>query len=295
MLFEQIESNKRKTLVIVFFFVLLTLATGAALSYYLIADFISGLILSTIFITIYVPISVSSAKKIVMKMNHAVKLNSNQQAPHLWNTVENLSIVAQIPMPEIYIIEENSPNAFAAGLSPKNASIAVTTALLNKLSREELEAVIAHEIAHIKNYDVRLTTISLALVAIIAFISDIATNFLFRNSDNKNPVILIPSLILLILSPFIAYALHFSLSRNREFLADASGAELCRNPRALASALHKISMDDDPVDNIPLSAASMYFSEPFKKGHKKKKNLSISKLYATHPPAEERIERLLNM
>lgn len=294
MLFEQIESNKRKTLVIVFFFMLLTLATGAALSYYLIGDLISGLCITTIFTVIYVPISIASAKKIVMRMNHAKKITSSNEAPHLWNSVESLSMVARIPMPEIYIIEEDSPNAFAAGISPNNASIAVTTALLEKLSREEVEAVIAHEIAHIQNYDVRLTTISLALVAIIVMISDFASRFLFRNSDNKNPFILIVSIILLILSPLIAYAIHFSLSRNREFLADATGAELCRNPKALASALHKISLDDDPVDNIPISSASMYFSEPFKKENKKSK-FSFNKLFATHPPAEERIERLLNM
>lgn len=294
MLFEQIETNKKKSIIIVIVFIFLVVLTGAALSYYLVGNLTIGLVSTAIFMSIYVPISISTAKKIVMRMNHARKITTSEQAPQLWNIVEGLSIAARIPLPEIYIIEEDSPNAFAAGLSPSTASVAVTTALLEQLNREELEGVIAHEIAHIKNYDVRLTTISLALVAIIAIISDFATSFIFRNSDNKNPILLIISLILLILSPVIAQAIHFSLSRNREFLADASGAELCRNPHALASALEKISSNNNKVDNIPRSAASMYISDPFKK-KKTKKQSFISRILSTHPPTEERIKRLMNM
>ncbi len=289
MLFEQIEKNKKKSLLIVFGFIILTLLTGGAFSYYLFGTFYFGLFATTIFIIVYVPFSILSAKRIVMKMNHAKKLTSKLQERQLWNIVEELSIAAGIPMLEIYIIKEDSPNAFAAGLSPSKSSVAVTTSLLETLNREELEGVIAHEIAHIKNYDVRLTTISLALVAIIAIISDFATNFIFRNSDNKNILLLVISLILLILSPVIAQIIHFSLSRNREFLADATGAELCRNPKALASALEKISLTTNKVDNIPRSAASMYISDPFKTKKVKKK------WFSTHPPTEERIKRLLNM
>lgn len=293
MLYEQIESNKRKTIYIVLGFIFLTLATGAASSYYLIGSFYIGIYLTGIFALFYIPYSVYSAKKIVLKMNHAKKINSNRENPHLWNTVENLSLVANIPMPELYIIEEDSPNAFAAGLTPNNACIAVTSSLLSKLNREEIEAVIAHEIAHIRNYDVRLSTISLALVAVIAIISDFSSRFLLRDSDNKNPALMIIALVLLLLAPLIAYIMHFSISRNREYLADATGAELCRNPKALATALHKISNDSDPVDNIPLSAAGMYFSEPFKV--RKKAKFAFRSLLSTHPPAEERIERLLKM
>lgn len=292
MLFEQIESNKKKTYGIVFIFLIFTLAVGASATYYITGNFVTGIVLSTLVIAIYIPIVISQGKKIVLSMNHAKKIENSQQAPFLWNTVSSLALVAQIPMPEVYIIEENSPNAFATGLSPNKSAVAVTTALLTKLNREEIEAVIAHEIAHIRNYDVRLTTISLALVSIIALISDIGTRFMFFISkENKNPLIMIVSLIILLLAPIVATMMHFALSRNREFLADASGAELCRNPLALASALEKISQDPDPVDNISASTAGIYFSEPFKKKKKKKK----ASLLSTHPAAHERIARLRSM
>lgn len=288
MLFEQIESNKKKTYLIIFIFAMLVLLIGACASYFIMGDYHLGIYSAAVFMIIYIPISISQGKRIVLRMNHAEKVIHPSQAPYLWNTIESLAIVAKIPMPEVYIIHKESPNAFATGFTPEKSAIAVTTALLEKLNREEIEAVIAHEIAHIRNYDVRLTTISLALVSIIAIISDLATRFIFVGRDNKNPFILLLSLVILLLAPVISMMMHFALSRNREFLADASGAELCRNPLALASALEKISKDPDPVDNISASTAGIYFSEPLKKKY-------VSKLFSTHPPSADRILRLKNM
>jgi len=293
LLFEQIASNKRKSFYFVGCFILFVLIVGSAITYATFGNFGVGAIIAFICMVFYVPISLMNGTKIVMKLNHGRELTSKQHHPQLWNVVEDLSMVARIPTPKIYIIQEGSPNAFATGATPKKAAIAVTTGLLEKLTREELEAVIAHEIAHIQNYDIRLLTISLALVSVIAFLSDIGIRMVFgSDSKGSNPVVLVIALVLVILSPLIAMVIQLALARNREYLADATGEELCRNPHALASALEKISNDNDPVDDISRASACLYISEPFKK--KRKKNEKTS-LFATHPPVEKRIQRLLNM
>ncbi|GAB6454221.1 zinc metalloprotease HtpX [Bacillus luti] len=288
MLFEQIERNKRNTIWISIFFVMFVLLMGGVVFWYTFNAFFVGVGVAAAVTAIYVPISLWQSKNIVLKMNHAKQISKEDNA-FLWNTVESLALVARIPMPSLYIIEEDSPNAFAAGFSPEKASIAVTTALLEKLNREEVEAVLAHEVGHIVNYDIRLSTAALALVSVIALFSDLGSRLFFaKDSDNKNPLLIVIAIALIIIAPIIAMIIQLSLSRNREFLADATGAELCRNPEALVSALLKISGDEDPVDNIPRSAASLYFDDPFKK----KKRTSW---FATHPSVEDRIERLRSM
>lgn len=291
MLHEQIESNKRKTIVIFVSFVLFVLFVGAAITLILYDDYKTGILFSFIFCIIYVPIVLSSSDKIIMKMNHAKEIKSKKDNIFLWSTIENLAMVARIPMPKVCIINDSSPNAFAMGMSPKKAAVAVTTGLLERLNKEEVEGVVAHEIAHIRNYDVRLATISLALVSIVAIMSDLATRWLFyggRSSKrNLPPYVYIIALILIILSPLVAMLIQLTVSRNREYLADASGAELCRNPRALAKALHKISKVSEPVEEASKATATMYISDPFKK---KTRNL-----FSTHPPTEDRIKRLLKM
>lgn len=251
-------------------------------------DWVSGAIVSLVAMVIYVPIVISSSTGIVMKLNHANEIETKDEFPQLWNIVESLSMVARIPVPRIFVINDPSPNAFATGSKLENSAVAVTTGLVEKLNREELEAVIAHEIAHVKNRDVLLTTVSLALVSIVAFLSDMGSRIVFsKGSDNRNPILMIVALVLLILAPIIAMGIQLGLSRNREYLADAQGAELCRNPQALASALQKITEDDDPIEEISKASAAMYFADPFKK--------KATSLLSTHPPAEERIKRLLEM
>lgn len=226
-----------------------------------------------------------------MSMNHAREIRSKEEHRFLWNTVENLAMVARIPMPKIYIINDPSPNAFATGMSPKTGAVAVTTGLMERLNREEIEGVLAHEVAHIRNFDIRLATIALALVAVIAVVSDLGSRMIFyaRGGRDKkqHPVVLVIALLLLVLSPIIATMLKFAISRNREYLADASAAELTRNPNALASALEKITGVREPVREASNASAPLYFADPLKK--------KMSGLFSTHPPSKERIKRLRTM
>lgn len=293
LLYEQIRKNKVKTVFIVTGFVLFVLLVGAAISYVNYGDTIPGLIFTPIFSLFYVGIVVMSSTNIVMKMNRAQEVTSVEEHRFLWHTVENMAMVARVPMPRIFIINDPSPNAFATGLKPEKAAVAVTTGLLDRLSREEVEGVIAHEVAHIKNYDVRLSTVTLALVSVIAIMSDIGSRMLFfrsiggRRDQNQNPILLIIGLVLLVLAPLIAMLINMAISRNREFLADASGAELTRNPDALASALEKIANVETPVEQASSASAPLYFSDPLKK--------KVSGLFSTHPDPVERISRLRQM
>ncbi|WP_214818181.1 MULTISPECIES: zinc metalloprotease HtpX [unclassified Exiguobacterium] len=294
LLYEQIRKNKVKTVFIVTGFVLFVLLVGAAISYVNYGDAIPGLIFTPIFSLFYVGIVIMSSTNIVMKMNRAQEVTSVEEHRFLWHTVENMAMVARVPMPRIFIINDSSPNAFATGLKPEKAAVAVTTGLLERLSREEVEGVIAHEVAHIKNYDVRLSTVTLALVSVIAIMSDIGSRMLFfrsisggRRDQNQNPIFLIIGLVLLVLAPLIAMLINMAISRNREFLADASGAELTRNPDALASALEKIANVETPVEQASSASAPLYFSDPLKK--------KVSGLFSTHPDPVERISRLRQM
>ncbi|MCC5892151.1 zinc metalloprotease HtpX [Exiguobacterium sp.] len=293
LLYEQIRKNKVKTVFIVTGFVLFVLLVGAAISYINYGDALPGLIFTPVFSLFYVGIVIMSSTNIVMRMNHAKEITSVEQHRFLWHTVENMAMVARIPMPRVFVINDPSPNAFATGLKPEKAAVAVTTGLLDRLSREEVEGVIAHEVAHIKNYDVRLSTVTLALVSVIAIMSDIGSRMLFfrsvggRRDNNQNPIFLIVGLVLLVLAPIIATLINLAISRNREFLADASGAELTRNPEALASALEKIANVETPVKEASSASAPLYFSDPLKK--------KISGLLSTHPNPVERISRLRQM
>ncbi|WP_337874368.1 zinc metalloprotease HtpX [Exiguobacterium sp.] len=294
LLYEQIRKNKVKTVFIVTGFVLFVLLVGAAISYVNYGDAIPGLIFTPVFSLFYVGIVIMSSTNIVMKMNRAQEVTSVEEHRFLWHTVENMAMVARVPMPRIFIINDPSPNAFATGLKPEKAAVAVTTGLLERLSREEVEGVIAHEVAHIKNYDVRLSTVTLALVSVIAIMSDIGSRMLFfrsisggRRDQNQNPIFLILGLVLLVLAPIIAMLINMAISRNREFLADASGAELTRNPDALASALEKIANVETPVEQASSASAPLYFSDPLKK--------KVSGLFSTHPDPVERISRLRQM
>ncbi|MBM0064097.1 zinc metalloprotease HtpX [Alkalicoccobacillus gibsonii] len=292
-LYQQISHNKRKTIFIVTGFVLFVLAVGAAITYLYIGDYISGLILAALVGGGYTLIMLFGSTNVVMRMNHAREIRNSDDHAYLWNTVDSLSMVAQIPKPRIFIINDQSPNAFATGTSPKKAAVAVTTGLLNQLNREELEGVIAHEIAHVRNYDIRLATVAIALVSAVAILSDIGARSMYYgrargNRDNKqNGIIMILSLLLIIISPLVATLIQLAISRNREFLADATAAELTRNPNALANALRKITNSSTPVKEASSTSASLYFADPLKK--------KAASLFSTHPQPEARIKRLESM
>lgn len=294
LLHAQIESNKRKTWLLAVLFLMFFLLVGASLGILLMDSIIGGLILALVFGSLYMAVMMLSGTSVVMAMNRAREIKSEDEHPFLWNTVESLAIGSRLPMPRVFIINDSSPNAFAAGMSPKKAAVAVTTGLMDRLNREETEAVIAHEVAHIQNYDVRIATTAIALVAVIAVLSDLAVRMMWlgggrrgRDKDNKtHPAIYLIALVFVILGPFIGTLIQLAVSRNREYLADASGADLCRNPNALASALRKIAAIPEPMEAVSSTCASLYFSDPLKK----KRNF-----FSTHPPTEERIRRLEQM
>ncbi|MCL7747050.1 zinc metalloprotease HtpX [Halalkalibacter alkaliphilus] len=291
MLYKQIERNKRITVFIVAGFIIFMLAVGAALTYITTGEYYSGMFLAAVIGGGYTIMMLISSTNVVMKMNHAKQIKSKEDDPFLWHTVENLAMAARIPMPKIFIIQDPSPNAFATGNSPKSGAVAVTTGLMNRLNREEIEGVLAHEVAHIRNFDIRLATIAVALVSAVAILSDLGSRMMFFSRRSRNqkqhPAILLVALLLLILAPLISILIRFAISRNREFLADASAAELTRNPYALASALRKITSVETPVQEASSTSAPLYFADPLKK--------RAAQLFSTHPQPEERIRRLSNM
>lgn len=302
MLFKQIASNKRKTVLIVICFFLVVLLVGAAIGILVWNSYLNGILIAAVVGIIYILIMIGNSSSVVMAMNHARKINNREEEPVLWDTIENMAMVANIPMPQVYIVEDPSPNAFATGISPKKGAVAVTCGLLQTLDRYELEGVIAHEVSHIRNYDIRLSTIAIALVAVVAILSDLAMRMLFwgglsgNNRDNRKNnsggggaqiIIYIIALVFVILAPFIATAIQFALSRNREYLADASAVELTRNPQGLINALQKISGNKVKMENVSSASETIYFASPLKKKKKEKAGL-----FDSHPPISMRIERL---
>lgn len=244
---------------------------------------------------IYLWISYYSGDKMILSQTHA-KPVTKEEYPHLYHTVEGLAIAAGIPTPKCYVINDSALNAFATGRDPKHASITVTTGLMEKLNRQELEGVIAHEMSHIKNFDIRMMMMAAVSVGIITMISDILLrSFIFgggkRDREGGNGIIIVAGLVLAILSPIIAQLIRLSVSRKREFAADASGAVLTRYPAGLAGALKKIKGDPDPlVDHANKATAHLFISTPFRnrKGF-------MTNLFSTHPPIDERIKRLESM
>jgi len=235
--------------------------------------------------------------KIVLKMARAIPVE-HKNAPELYHIVENLSIAAGLPMPKIYLIREKQPNAFATGRNPKHAVVAVTEGLLEKLDRSELEGVLAHELSHVGNRDMLLSTVIVVLVGFVSIISDMFLRSAFwgglgrrddREDGQTGAILMIVGIALSILAPIAAMLIQLAISRKREFLADTSSALLTRYPEGLASALKKISSDATPMRAANNTTAHLWLDDPFKG---RKKTSWLRKLFATHPPIEERIKRL---
>ena len=229
MLYQQIARNKRKTILVMFgFFVLLALI-GAAIGYLFARTAIGGMIIAAIIAVIYMSVIIGQSTDVVMRMNNATEVRSASDAPELWHIVEDMALVARVPMPKVYIIHDPSPNAFATGNDPEHAAVAATTGLMEKMNREELEGVMAHEMTHVRNYDIRLQTIALALASAIAMLVNFAGNFWWiggrsSSDDRDNPssiFAILGSILLIILAPLAATIAQMALSRNREYLADA--------------------------------------------------------------------------
>ncbi|MDF7637953.1 zinc metalloprotease HtpX [Lactobacillus sp. ESL0791] len=298
MLFEQIARNKRKTVVVMVLFVVILTLVGAGLGYIFDNEPWSGIIIALIGSLIYMLIVLSNPANMVMSLNHGQEIHE-QDNPELWHIVQDMAMVARVPMPRVFIIPDKSPNAFATGRDPKHSAVAVTQGLLDMMNREELEGVLGHEISHIKNYDILLSTVAAVLVGVISYLSGIASRYIWwfdddhdDDHDSNNAVVMVIKLIaiifVLILGPICASLAQMALSRNREYLADASSVDLTRNPQGLISALEKID-GSQPMKKADPSSAGMYIEDPF---HKKR---GLTHLFDTHPATADRIVRLEKM
>ena len=287
-MFEDIRKNKIKTGIIVSIFtIVITLIVYYVCLYF---DFgIMSVAIALIFSIITAYASYYNSDKIVLSLNRARKA-THEEDQKLVNILDALVVSAGLEhKPELYVIESAQPNAFATGRNPENAVICVTTGLLDKLEYYELEGVIAHELAHVKNYDIRLSAVVSVMVGLVVMLADLCTRAIFIDDrdNNRNPVVFLIGLVLLILSPIFASLMQLAISRRREYLADATAIEFTRNPEGLISALQKIDADTSSLDVANTSTAHMYIANPFKK-----KKKSLTNLFSTHPPIEDRIEAL---
>jgi heat shock protein HtpX len=307
--YDQISKNKWKSALLVMIFIVIILAIGFFVGYIWGPEYaIMGLAIAAIVATIMSFTSYYNSDKIALASAGA-KPVTREEFPYYVNTVEGLSIAAGIPVPRTYIIDTPAMNAFATGRDPEHAAIAVTTGLLEKCNRLELEGVLAHEMSHIGNYDIRYMCMVVVLVGLLVIFANVVSRMIFwggmgdRDSGGGiggegggwfQIVIFVVGLVFLILSPIIGQLLQLSISRKREYLADATGAKLTRYPEGLASALEKLSSDAKPFPRTSQATAHLWIMEPFKKeaqaGKAKK-----SSIWSTHPPIEERIQRLRAM
>ncbi|MFA6271774.1 MAG: M48 family metallopeptidase [Patescibacteria group bacterium] len=297
-MYNQIDSNKRKSIILIILFVVMVALIGWAFGALTDLGY-GGLIIAIIFAVSTSMYGYYSGDKVALWTSGAKQITSEEN-PYVYRMVENLSITAGIPVPKVHIIADSTINAFATGRDPEHASIAVTTGAIEKLENEELEGVLAHEMSHIKNYDIRLMTLVIICVGIIALLSNWFFRISFfggRKSSREGGgqiqlIIMVIGIILLIFAPIIAQLIKLAVSRKREFLADASGALLTRYPAGLANALEKIENQNiDPMLRANNSTAHLFISNPF--GQRARKGLA--KLFLTHPPIGERISALRAM
>lgn len=292
MLFEQIAKNKRKTVLLFFFFFVFMAVVGAALGFYLLNSVQAGMIMSLVLGLVYAGYMFGQSTDVVMAMNNAHEIKSAEQAPALWHVVEDMAMVARVPMPRVFIIDDASPNAFATGNKPEQAAVAATAGILQALNRDELEAVMAHEMTHVRNYDIRIQTLAVALTSAIAMIANFGSHFWYfggnRQSNERNDagnlIGLVVSVLVLLLAPLTAMIIQMAISRNREYLADAGAVELTRNPQALIAALTKISQAPPmAAKNVSDTSASLYIGDPLPKEG------GLQHLFDSHPPMAKRI------
>lgn len=291
-LYTHTTENIQKTWILMFSFFVLVIAVGWALSYVYETP-----------VALYVAVAISlimniwsywNSDKLVLRLAHA-KPVSRELAPELWNIVENLSITAGLPMPAVYIIDDPSPNAFATGRNPENAAVAATTGLMRILDRNELEGVMAHELAHVGNRDTLIQTVAVVLVGSLSLLADFfirGSMFGGRNNREGGGAFMLIGVMLILLAPIAGTLMRLAISRRREYLADASGALLTRYPEGLARALEKIhaAAAKQPLQHAHAATAHLYIANPFGTVAN-----GISRLFATHPPVERRLEALRDM
>lgn len=285
-MYRAIAANKRNTVMIMAVFVAIITGIGWIISYYYNDTYITYWVL--IGAIVYTLIQYFAAGDLAVSMTGAKEIQKSDN-PRLYRIVENLAITTGMPMPKVYIINDSAPNAFATGRDPKHAIVAATTGLIDIMDDRELEAVMAHEMGHVKNYDIRVSMIAFGLVSVISVLSDVALRAFFYGGDNRkgnaNPVILVVGLILIIIAPFIASMVQLAVGRQREYLADATGSLTTRDSQGLISALGKLRDYGKPMKQQHSATAHMFISNPLKPSF-------MSKLLSTHPPIEDRIKRL---
>ncbi len=292
MIYEQISSNKHKTWILISLFSIVIVLLGWAFGLW-IGDTTTGIFWAVIISIIMTLIGYYQGDSIALATSGAQPIEKADN-PELYRLIENLAITAGLPTPKIYLIPDSAINAFATGRDPKNSSVAVTTGALQALDKEELQGVLAHELSHIGNYDIRVMTMVVVLVGVILLLSDMMTRSFFfggrrsRDNNDSGGVILIVGIVLAILSPIFAQLIKLAVSRQREYLADACGCLLTRYPDGLIRALEKISAQDQPMSKANHATAHMFLANPFDPHVTKK----FEQLFSTHPPIEERIARL---
>lgn len=285
-MYKQIAENKRKTVFIIIGFVIMIGAIAGVFAYFYKDLWIA--VWTIVVSIIYALIQYYLAGDIAMAMTGAKEI-AKKDNPRLYNVVENLSITTGLPMPKVYVIDDKAPNAFATGRDPKHAAVAATTGLMDIMDDKELTAVMAHEMSHVKNYDIRVSMIVFGLVCVIGLISDIAFRMMFygnRRRDNEgSPVGYALIVIAAILSPIVAGVAQMAVSRQREYLADVSAVNITRYPEGMIAALKKLQSHSQPMKSQNIATEAMYINNPLRKGF-------FSNLFSSHPPIEKRIERL---
>ncbi len=290
-MYDQIAANKRKTWVLISLFSVIVVSLGWVFGAYT-GDQEAGVIIAVLITVVMTLTGYFRGDSVALSASGAKPIK-NQDYPELYRLVENLSIASGLPTPKIYVMNDPSANAFATGRDPEHASIAVTTGLLSIMEKTELEGVLAHEMSHIKNYDIRVMTIVVVLVGVVLLLSDVMLRTRIRSNskDNNAGILLIIGIVLAILSPIFAQLIKLAVSRSREYLADASGAMMTRYPDGLASALEKIAKHDKPLKKANHATAHMFLANPFDPHVTKK----FEQLFSTHPPIQQRIARLKKM
>ena len=290
-MYRAIAANKRNTWVIMVFFVAIIAGLGYVFDLYFSGGG-TGVVFYGVVIgaLIYVAIQYYSAGNQALSMAGAKPITKADN-PRLYRIVENLAITTGLPMPKVYIVEDPAPNAFATGRDPEHAAVAATTGLLEIMDDAELEGVMAHELAHVKNFDIRVTTIVFGLVVVVGLLADVLARMAFfggmRRNGGGNPLILVVGILAMILAPLLAALIQAAISRQREYLAGATGALTTRHPEALASALEKLGQYGRPLKKQQASMAHLWMADPIQPG-------VIDRMFQTHPPIKDRVARLLD-
>lgn len=285
-MYKQIAENKRKTVLIIVVFIIMIAAIAGLFAWAYNDPWIAVWV--TIVAMIYAAIQYYASSSIAMAMTGAKEITKKDN-PKLYNIVENLSITTGLPMPKVYVIDEQAPNAFATGRDPQHASVAATTGLINIMDEKELTAVMAHEMSHVKNYDIRVSMIVFGLTCVIGLISDLAFRMMFygdrRRNNEGSPVGYVLVLVAAVLSPLLAALAQMAVSRQREYLADASAVNITRYPEGMVAALKKLQAHSQPMKSQNIATEALYINNPLRKGF-------FSNLFSSHPPLEKRIERI---